>query len=152
MTSFNRIGVEWAGGSYRLVTTILRDEWGFRGSVICDFHTDAYMDSRQMLYAGGDLNLCSTEDCKLRTDDRYGAPISKTDIKDVSLLRKSAHNNLYAIANSCALKVDVLRYDPAIWRIVLWAVDGAIAGALVIWGFFAIFTALRKKDEKPAAE
>ena len=152
MTSFNRIGVEWAGGSYRLVTTILRNEWGFRGSVICDFHTDSYMDSRQMLYAGGDLNLCSTEDCKLRTDDRYGAPISASDIKDVSLLRKSAHNNLYAIANSCALKVDVLYYKPALWRIALWSVDGAIAGVLVIWGFFAIFTALRKKEEVKVEE
>ena len=152
MTSFNRIGVEWAGGSYRLVTTILRDEWGFQGSVICDFHTDAYMDSKQMLYSGGDLNLCSTEDCKLRTDDRYGAPVSKSSAKDVSLLRNSAHNNLYAIANSCALKVDVLYYKPAIWRIVLWSVDGAIAGALAIWGFFAIFTALRKKEAPAASE
>ena len=44
MTSFNRIGTEWAGGSYRLVTTVLRKEWGFQGSVICDFHIKAYMD------------------------------------------------------------------------------------------------------------
>ena len=152
MTSFNRIGTEWAGGSYRLVTTILRKEWGFQGSVICDFHTDAYMDSKQMLFAGGDLNLCSTEDCKLRTDTRYGAPIDPKNAKDVTLLRKSAHNNLYAVANSCALKVEVLYYKPALWRIGLYIADGAIAGCLAIWGFFVIFTALRKKEEPKATE
>src|SRR5690606_23312957 len=66
MTSFNRIGTEWAGGSYRLMTKILREEWGFRGSIICDFHTSNYMDSKQMLYAGGDLNLVSVSDQKLQ--------------------------------------------------------------------------------------
>ena len=31
MSSFNRIGTVWAGGDYRLLTEVLRDEWGFRG-------------------------------------------------------------------------------------------------------------------------
>lgn len=39
MTSFNRIGLKWTGGDYRLLTEILRDEWGFKGTVICDFNT-----------------------------------------------------------------------------------------------------------------
>ena len=39
MTSFNRIGQKWTGGDYRLCTEILRDEWGFKGTVICDFNT-----------------------------------------------------------------------------------------------------------------
>ncbi len=58
MSSFNRIGTMWTGGDYRLLTEILRDEWGFEGMVICDFNTiPQYMNSRQMAYAGGDLNL-----------------------------------------------------------------------------------------------
>ena len=39
MTSFNRIGTRWTGGDYRLLTEILRNEWGFNGLVICDFNT-----------------------------------------------------------------------------------------------------------------
>ncbi len=31
MTSFNRIGATWAGGSYDLITGIVRNEWGFDG-------------------------------------------------------------------------------------------------------------------------
>ena len=151
MTSFNRIGYEWAGGSYRLVTTILRKEWGFRGSVICDFHTDFYMDSKQMLYAGGDINMVSLEDRKLQTDKKYGTPVvSKTDPKDCHLLRKSAHNNLFAIVNSNAMKAPIKGYLPARWKVLLWVVDGVFAVGLAGWGFAVIFTTLRKKDDAPA--
>ena len=147
MTSFNRIGTEWAGGSYRLVTTILKNEWGFKGSVICDFHTDFYMDSKQMLYAGGDINLCADKELKLQTSGRYSTPyIKASDIKDVNLVRRSAHNNLFALANSCALKVDVIRYEMAWWKVLFRVVEIAIPVALAGWRFFAIFTALRKKD------
>ena len=151
MTSFNRIGYEWAGGSYRLVTTILRKEWGFQGSVICDFHTDFYMDSKQMLYAGGDINMVSLEDRKLQTDKKYGTPVvSKTDAKDCNLLRKSAHNNLFAIVNSNAMKAPIKGYLPARWQVLLWVVDGVFGVGLAAWGFLVIFTSLRKKEEAPA--
>ena len=147
MTSFNRIGTEWAGGSYRLVTTILRKEWGFQGSVICDFHTDYYMDSKQMLYAGGDINLVGDKELKLQTNGRYSTPYVKaSNAKDANLVRRSAHNNLFALANSAALKVDIIRYDMAWWKITFRAVEIAIPVALVGWGFLVIFTSLRKKE------
>ena len=146
MTSFNRIGTEWAGGSYRLVTTILRNEWGFRGSVICDFHTDFYMDSKQMLFAGGDINLVSGADLKLVTSNKYGtAYLDVNNPKDVSLLRKSAHNNLYAIVNSNAMKAKILYYKAPIWKIGLVAGDIGVSTGLVAWGALAIIFALRKK-------
>ena len=146
MTSFNRIGTEWAGGSYRLVTTILRNEWGFRGSVICDFHTDFYMDSKQMLFAGGDINLVSGADLKLVTSNKYGtAYLDVNNPKDVSLLRRSAHNNLYAIVNSNAMKADILYYKPPIWKITLIAADIGVGVGLATWGALAIIFALRKK-------
>ena len=36
MTAFNRVGATWTGGSYALITGILRTEWGFNGAVITD--------------------------------------------------------------------------------------------------------------------
>ena len=148
MTSFNRIGTEWAGGSYRLVTTILKNEWGFKGSVICDFHTDFYMDSKQMLYAGGDINLCADKELKLQTSNKYSTPYVKVDnVKDANLVRRSAHNNLFALANSAALKVDIIGYKTAKWKVAFRAAEIAIPCCLAVWGFFAIFTALRKKEK-----
>lgn len=56
MTSYNRIGAAWAGGSRALLTNLLRDEWGFDGVVITDFSDHAeYMNGNVMLRAGGDL-------------------------------------------------------------------------------------------------
>ena len=156
MTSFNRLGTEWTGGSYRLVTKVLRKEWGFVGSVICDFDTfdKKFMDSKQMLYAGGDINLAGDKKCMLQKSNVDGTPsVTSTDAKDANLLRRSAHNNLFAIVNSNAMKVDVLGYKPPVWRVLLYTGFGVISGALVVWGFFAIFTALRKKDKNaPASE
>ena len=37
MSSYNRIGAVWAGGSKALLTGILRDEWGFDGAVVTDW-------------------------------------------------------------------------------------------------------------------
>ena len=155
MTSFNRIGTQWAGGDYRLVTIVLRKEWGFQGSVICDFHTKLYMDSKQMLYAGGDINMVSADDRKLPTSKRYGtAYVTATDPKDTNLLRRSAHNNLFAIVNSNAMKVAIAGYKTAVWRMTLTGVTWGVAGALVLWGAAAITTAIlitRRANKKEEA-
>ncbi len=56
MSSYNRIGAVWAGGSKALLTEVLRGEWGFHGGVItdyCDHH--AFMNGDQALRAGSSL-------------------------------------------------------------------------------------------------
>ena len=89
MSSFNRIGTRWTGGDYRLLTEILRNEWGFEGLVICDYKTDnSFMNSRQMLYAGNDLILASLDNL-MWTD----ADASSTE--DMNILRQASHNILY---------------------------------------------------------
>ena len=148
MTSFNRIGYEWAGGSHRLCAKILRNEWGFQGSVICDFKTDKYMDSKQMLYAGGDLGLIGDEDLKLQTSGVYNTPyISFSDAKDVSLLRRSAHNNLFAIANSNIMKGEIIGYKLATWKVLFYVAEGGIIGIIVLWGAAVILTSLLIKPK-----
>ena len=145
MTSFTRVGTMWCGGDYRLCTTVLREEWGFIGSVICDFHTSPYMDSEQMIYAGGDANLSGSAfwDCK-----------DFDDIGNYTVLRNAAHNILYSVANSNAMRYDVIGYSLPLWQEILYIADGVIALALACWGYFAITGALgarrfweKKKEE-----
>ena len=143
MTSFNRIGSVWAGGSYELVTTVLRKEWGFVGSVICDYHTDGYMNNRQMIYAGGDVNL---------TFDKPWTKYSTSDAGDVNVLRRSAHNLLYCIANSNAVRAKILYYLPARWQVMLWVADGVVPALLIGYGVavFLTFRAKKKKEDPEA--
>lgn len=56
MSSYNRLGAVWAGGSKGLLTGILREEWGFKGAVITDYSDHhRYMNGDQALFAGGTL-------------------------------------------------------------------------------------------------
>lgn len=51
MSAFNRIGATWTGGNYALLTSVLHNEWGFRGWIVTDSASSAgsYMDVSQKL-------------------------------------------------------------------------------------------------------
>lgn len=57
MSSFNFIGTTWAGGDQRLLTDVLRNEWGFQGLVITDANMYSFMNPVAAVYAGGNLSL-----------------------------------------------------------------------------------------------
>ena len=56
MTSYNRLGAVWAGGSKALMTDVIRNEFGFKGCIITDYSDHQnFMIMDQALRAGGDL-------------------------------------------------------------------------------------------------
>ncbi len=139
MSSFNRIGTRWTGGDYRLLTTILRDEWGFKGVVISDYITvGSLMPAKQAIYAGNDLILTSTR------PERWNDS-SESNPEDMYVLRKAAHNILYAVANSNSVNAEVLGYKMELWLIALIVIDCAVVAAIPVWGYFAIKKALKKQ-------
>ena len=96
MSSYNRIGAVWAGGSKALLTGVLRNEWGFKGAVITDYadhHT--YMNADQMLRAGGDLYM----DGIMRDGAFVYETTSATFQQD---LRRAAKDVLYVWLNARA--------------------------------------------------
>ena len=94
MSSLNKIGTEWAGGSYGLLTEILRNEWGFNGNVVTDSYSDAWSQSDMMVRSGGNLALGSTSAKWKETT---------TTATGVTALRKAAQGILYSHANSMAM-------------------------------------------------
>lgn len=144
MSSFNRIGTRWTGGDYRLLTTILRNEWGFNGVVISDYITvGSLMPAKQAIYAGNDLILTSTN------PERWNDS-SESNAEDMYVLRKAAHNILYAVANSNSINAEVLGYKMEIWLIALIVVDCVAVVAIGVWGFFAIRKGLKKQKAAEA--
>ena len=59
MTSFNRIGAVYSGGSEASITGVARHEWGFKGAIITDWADQggSYMSIDQQFRAGGDLGM-----------------------------------------------------------------------------------------------
>lgn len=137
MSSFNRLGMKWAGGSYALLTQVLRDEWGFHGSVITDYSLNTYTHVDEMIRAGGDLFL--TQDAKT-----FGM---EDDATQIALLRQSTKNILYMVANSSAMSISTDGYLRPVWQTVMICVDIAMIAALALWGILAI-RSVKKKEEQ----
>ncbi|MBQ8161613.1 MAG: glycoside hydrolase family 3 C-terminal domain-containing protein [Clostridia bacterium] len=134
MSSFNRLGMTWAGGSYPLLTSVLRNEWGARGPVITDFSLNTYTHVDEMIRAGGDLFL--TQDAKTFNKD--------DDATQISLLRQASKNILYAVVNSNAMGATIIGYKPPIWHTWMYCIDGALAVLLALWGILAFRKAKKK--------
>ena len=145
MSSFNRIGTTWTGGDYRLLTSILRDEWGFKGMVICDFNTEPFMDTRQMAYAGGDLNLATLP-----------SPWKATSAQDLTILRQCTKNIIYTTARSNAMNgcgeggYYVTYY--AWWEVLLFFLEIGVLAVTVLWGFLCFYLNYRRNKQQTTVE
>jgi beta-glucosidase len=137
MSSFNRLGTTWAGGSYALLTEVLRNEWGFHGMVITDWSTNNYTHVDEMIRAGGDLFL--TQDTKTYNKE--------DDATQIAMLRRATKNILYTVANSNVMSLNVNGYSLPSWQIAMIIIDCAIVVACGGWGAWAIISA-KKKDKK----
>ncbi|NLN50449.1 MAG: beta-glucosidase [Acholeplasmataceae bacterium] len=139
MSAFNRIGHVWAGGDYKLLTSLLRDEWGFKGTVITDFNLTPYMNIDQMIRAGGDLNLSPGKN--------FGNTSSSTS---VTALRNASKNILYTVANSNAMNGlgdgVVYRYSMPKWIVWVIVLDVSLVALSGLWGFCVIRKQKRKKE------
>ncbi len=144
MTSFNRIGTRWTGGDYRLLTEILRNEWGFNGLVICDFNTiPQYMIPRMMFYAGGSLDL-ATQQSAMWTD------CDTSDAGDAIVLMRAVKDVMYALVNSNAMNAEVIGYNPPIWQEYLhWINIGAFT-LVGVWLVLAIVRTVRCSKRQKA--
>ena len=136
MSSFNRIGKVWTGGNYELLTELLREEWGFEGMVVTDYnYSTSYMNTNQMIRAGGDLNLSKA---KFPSDD-----ITENQLY---ALKRAAKNILFTIAGSNAMngfgQGIEYKYAAPPWHIAAIVTDIVIAFSVIGWGASRIKTSI----------
>ena len=132
MSSYSRLGSTWAGASRALLTDVLRDEWGFRGTVVTDSamgNTD-WMDVNLALRAGGDMMLCL-----------MGVNLDSSSNTAQQEMRRACHNILYTQANSAAVAAaaDTSPY----WLMLLVILDTAVISAALL-----VFLGRTKLKEK----
>ena len=154
MTALNRVGAVWAGANRAMTTEILRDEWGFKGSVVTDSYMGAsYNPIKQSLYGGVTLML------GVGTSDT----IDKSDLTLVAAARKAAKDIIYAWCNSYTISKnhdhsqDIIKTNVGTfvkgekqtpyWCIGLIALDVVVVSGVGVATFFLF----RKKKVKEGA-
>lgn len=147
MTAFNRIGATWTGGSYNLITGVLRGEWGFQGFIITDnANTGVFMDGYQMIEAGGDAKLTyEPESARFDFDSQNPA--------HYHYAREAMHRILYTIANTNAMNgampgsvmIDGMRLCDKIALAV-----NIVGAAGIVWFAYVLFRGFRPSKRKLA--
>lgn len=159
MTSYNRIGAVWAGGSPALLDDegVVRGEWGFRGAVLTDYSDHhEYMNGDQMIRAGGDLWMSgfyiagfygSPAELNYETDSNSMDQAIRRAVKNITYMYLSSQyaNATYNEAEDTVAIVQGSKTDVFAWWIpVLIAVDVAVVAGCAVWAVFAV---RRKKDK-----
>lgn len=121
MSSFNRIGEICAAENADLLTTVLRNEWGFRGTVITD-----YINIDRAIAAGNDLIL-SLMNMQAPSEAVTNSPAGH------QVLRTATHNILYTSANSIGQEVSAIPVP--YWLYITVAVVDAGLIALCVFYF-----------------
>ncbi len=113
MASMNRIGYRYTRGSYALLTSLLREEWGFEGAVITDFTSTKNEYSDMALAAGVDLQL-----------DTSANSLTDTESNVVRhALQRAAKNTCYMVANSFMMDLGVVSGGVPVWVILVLLLD-----------------------------
>ncbi len=125
MTSYNRIGAVWCGGSTALIQGVLRGEWGFHGAVVTDYADHhQYMCADEELRHGGSLFMDGVMG--------NGAIKFNPDSEAVHLqLRRATKEVLYTWLNARVRNLDYVRDNPA-----------AAARPIKLTGMSPVFTGL----------
>lgn len=127
MSSYNYIGNQWAGASSPLLINVLREEWGFNGSVLTDYFADfGFMDAERAIYNGGSSCLINRD-----IDTNY---ITNTDSPTtVHHMREACHDVLYTAVNSRGFEEENMTTGPMIWQVIMVVSDVLIGILLIVF-------------------
>ncbi|MDR2201733.1 MAG: glycoside hydrolase family 3 C-terminal domain-containing protein [Clostridiales bacterium] len=141
MSALNRLGPTWVGGDYRLLTQLLRDEWGFEGMVVTDSFLQGELSNiNLMILSGGNLSLGNAA-------APGGGGATNDNATYVTALRNAVKGICYAHANSLAMNTasypvtpPVMTYSGALLDMGLVDIPytASVATAAVSWEVLGI--------------
>jgi beta-glucosidase len=121
MIAFNRIGATNAAHHAGMLTTLLRDEWGYKGLISTDMMNNKYYFNAESMVMSGITQVAdfAQQDNHINQGengvDKTWAYISVDSVKNDSALVEKARENLkyqlYTFANSAVLNVRTERVN-----------------------------------------
>ena len=135
MTTTGRIGTRLGKNYAALLTTVLRDEWGFKGHVTSDgyVNTGYYNNTLEELDAGMDYSCCDSAGSNAQ---RVLNAIKAGDVHMLEKVRQAAKNNLYVMTKSASMNglgngSSVISIVPA-WEMTVAVTNVVVAVLLVV--------------------
>ncbi len=121
MGAANMIGTEWCAANHALLQDVLRQEWGFQGTVTSDMSLQLVPGSVDKIFrSGGDLRMYYYR----------GKLLDDASAEAVLAFRRAVKNICYSYANSNLMQGlspgVTVSYAPAPWRVLLYAADAAL--------------------------
>ena len=157
MSAFNFVGGVWAGANKAMNIDVLRDEWGFKGSMITDWSDGSgSMNTRRGNRAGNDIWLNPNS-------GRNAVHLSSSNATDVYCAKMAAKNVIYtfcetynyfrhydASKDNMVVTVGQSQVKPpfAWWIPVLIAFDVLSFAGLGLWAFFGVIKPLKKENNR----
>lgn len=144
MASYNFLGYKPTSSCYELLTTVLRDEWGFVGTVISDYNGSyGYQITDASIRAGCDLMLGYGKAASNKMEDTEAATC-------VLAMRQACKNILYTTANSGYYYGEVELDGPSNMDNLFSTVNIAVGAACAVLELLAIVVWLLKKRKAAA--
>ena len=160
MSSYNRIGNVWTGGSEALIQGVIRDELGFRGTVVTDYvdgWSREFMSIEDAVRAGGDINLgqrTNALDTGFDDSNRIQNQAKEVCHHVLYMFLSPIHANAEYNESDDVEQITVgTVIEPWIWwKLALIDFDIIVGVALTYWLYFIIRkTVIRKKQQKAQA-
>ncbi len=146
MATTGRIGTTLGKNYTALMTTVLREEWGFQGHVTSDgyVNTGYYNNTLEELEAGMDYSCCDSNGSNAQ---RILNAINNGDGYALQLMRQAAKRNLYVMTKTASMNglgdgATVISVVPA-WEMAVFVANIVIAALLVVCLVLAIVESRR---------
>ena len=149
MSSFNRVGAVWTGGSQALIQGVLRNEWGFKGMTITDYtENEKLQDANQQFRAGGNYILSKSnfnDPGQNNASTRYKWRLRESAKQVVyGTLLPQYDNYLYNSDTSHKAIISSAKSPWIWWKPLLYCVEGLV---IVIFAFGCVCALLPTNPE-----
>ena len=150
MASVDRVGGARVSGSYALLAAVVRNEWGFQGTVITDYYQSGIVNDIDEGIRCGNTQVLLPDSSPSLFDDRTSATSQKYIHKSAKDILYSYVATKYYQMTSTGLDVDQVIGEThdvfAWWKPVLIVIDVVAVGLAAVWITLSVRSANKKSN------